>query len=641
MIWGENMNIQIQLCGMALLFIIVLLLVGQRKINVSSQKVFNTILVCVMSSTVCNILMTLFLQVYKMQNIFFEEILTRIYMLSTIFVCALSFIYFTVELEYVIADMVRLRRAATAVMCVSVFAIIICNIEYRFDSKFGVVYLRGSAVNMAYIAAVVLVLSNFIILFRYKRYMDKRRWEAGLVWMTMWICSALVQYFNHVPTIDYAGALGVCLLFIKLENPESYLDRETGLFNEQSMKLFMKSLYKKNPNFSMITVATNESMYSSEEISGKKALLMAMKISEFFETLGAEIVVKHVGWMHTLVFENSEKMKIASEKIQKRFSLKWDADKKYTDVQVKPIIFEFPDCSIAENETQMLEYVNTFVNENIKTSTSKLLVFDGKYIDKITENNKISAMIVDAIREDRIEVFYQPIYSTKNKLYTSAEALVRIREKDGKLVMPGVFIPVAEKNGLIIELGKVVFRKACMFLKENNLTDKGIKYLEINLSAVQCVKEELAEQYIEIMEELQIDPKTINLEITESAALSSKEILLKNMNKLIEYGVEFSLDDFGTGYSNLNYILELPISIVKFDRQMTNSYFESEKGKLIMDAAINMIKAVGTKIVSEGVETKNQLEVLEKVSIDYIQGYYFSKPINGSDFLELLKEKNQ
>jgi len=206
--------------------------------------------------------------------------------------------------------------------------------------------------------------------------------------------------------------------------------------------------------------------------------------------------------------------------------------------------------------------------------------------------------------------------------------------------MPGVFIPVAEKTGLIIELGKVVFRKACIFLKENNLIEKGIKYLEINLSAVQCVKEELAEQYIGIMEELKIDPKTINLEITESAALSSKEILLKNMNRLIEYGVEFSLDDFGTGYSNLNYILELPISIVKFDRQMTNSYFESEKGKLIMEATINMIKAVGTKIVSEGVETKNQLDVLEKVSIDYIQGYYFSKPVSGSDFLELIKEKN-
>lgn len=634
------MNIQIQLCGVALLLLITLLLVSQRRIDISSQKVFNTILVCVLSSTVCNILMTMMLKVWKFQYIIVEEVVTRTYMFLTLFVCALSFIYVTVELEYVIANIVQLRKVATAVMGVATIAMIVCDIDYKFDDQFGVVYLYGPSVNMAYMAAAVLVLANIIILMRYRSYMDKRRWEAGLIWMTMWICSAVIQYFRHVPMIDYAGALGVCLLFIKLENPESYLDRETGLFNEQSMRLFMKAQYKKNPKFSMITVATNESMYSAEETGGRKALLMAMKISEFFESLDAKVVVKHTGWSHTLIFEDIDKMKSASLKIQKRFSEKWDADKKFTDIQVKPTIFEFPDCSVAENETEMIEYQNTFINENLKTSASKVLVFDSTCIDRISENNRISAMIVDAIREDRVEVFYQPIYSTEHKLYTSAEALVRIREKDGKLIMPGVFIPVAEKTGLIIELGKVVFRKACIFLKENNLIEKGIKYLEINLSAVQCVKEELAEQYIGIMEELKIDPKTINLEITESAALSSKEILLKNMNRLIEYGVEFSLDDFGTGYSNLNYILELPISIVKFDRQMTNSYFESEKGKLIMEATINMIKAVGTKIVSEGVETKNQLDVLEKVSIDYIQGYYFSKPVSGSDFLELIKEKN-
>ncbi len=582
------MNIQIQLCGISLLLILILLLSGQRRINIISQKIFIFMLSTVFLATITDISITLLLKEYQIINFFVEQVLTRICMFLTVLTCSLSFVYITTELESTLVNIVKSR--VLTVMKVSVFTIAICltDINYKFDSHFGVVYLYGPAVNIAYIASSICVMANLIVLYRFKKYMDKSRWETGLVWMAIWICAAIVQYFRHVPMIDYAGALGVCMLFIKLENPESYLDRETGLFNERTLKLFLENEYKKNPSFSMITVATNESMYDAKEASGKKALLMAMNISRYLDSLGALAVVKHTGWMHTLVFENREKMSEASVKIQKRFSEKWKIDKEYEDIEVNPVVFEFPDCSIAENGGQMIEYVMHFVSENLKTTTQKVLIFDAEWIEKVRKNNDVSAMIVDAIREDRIEVFYQPIYSTQQKKFTSAEALVRIRDRNGKLIMPGDFIQVAEKNGLIIELGKVVFRKACMFMKENKLYESGIRYLEINLSAVQCVKEELAQQYIDIMEELDIDPKMINLEITETAALSSKEILLRNMNKLIEYGVEFSLDDFGTGYSNLNYIMELPISIVKFDRQMTNSYFESEKGKLIMEAAINL-----------------------------------------------------
>ena len=134
-----------------------------------------------------------------------------------------------------------------------------------------------------------------------------------------------------------------------------------------------------------------------------------------------------------------------------------------------------------------------------------------------------------------------------------------------------------------------------------------------------------------------MDAKYINLEITESASTSAKKTLLGNMEELIKYGVRFSLDDFGTGQSNLNYIVDMPVDIVKFDKTMINAYFENGKARYVMDAAIHMIHGMNMEIVSEGIETKEQYKVMEDLGIRYIQGYYFSKPLPEEEFIQFLQ----
>ena len=167
-----------------------------------------------------------------------------------------------------------------------------------------------------------------------------------------------------------------------------------------------------------------------------------------------------------------------------------------------------------------------------------------------------------------------------------------------------------------------------------------MEYIEVNLSVVQCEDRSLAKMYIDIMDRYQINPACINLEITESASILMKKTLLDNMKVLIDYGVSFSLDDFGNGQSNLNYIVDMPVRIVKFDRDMTQAYFENEKAKYVLHAATDMIQGLELKVVAEGVETAEQLKELERLGIDYIQGYYFSKPVEAGKFIEFLKVKN-
>ena len=249
-------------------------------------------------------------------------------------------------------------------------------------------------------------------------------------------------------------------------------------------------------------------------------------------------------------------------------------------------------------------------------------------------------LISDAIINDRLEVWYQPIYSTELRRFASAEALVRIRRENGELVPPADFIPIAESNGSILKVGETVFRKVCEFLNKSEIDKHGISYIEINLSVVQCAYEKLAEDYISIMADYGISPKLINLEITESASMNAKKTLLENMKRLTSYGVNFSLDDFGTGQSNLDYIVDMPVDIVKFDKGMTSAYFENGKAKYIMDAAMSMIQGMNLKIVSEGIETEEQFKVMNDLGINYIQGYYFSKPLSADEFMKFIIKNN-
>ncbi len=141
---------------------------------------------------------------------------------------------------------------------------------------------------------------------------------------------------------------------------------------------------------------------------------------------------------------------------------------------------------------------------------------------------------------------------------------------------------------------------------------------------------------MEIMRRYNINPRMINLEITESAELSDKETMIRNMDVLRSCGVRFSLDDFGTGQSNLNYIVDMPVDIVKFDREMTWSYFENTKAKYVMETSVSMIHGMDLQIVTEGVENEKQYHILKELGIDFIQGYYLSRPLSARNFLEFM-----
>lgn len=248
--------------------------------------------------------------------------------------------------------------------------------------------------------------------------------------------------------------------------------------------------------------------------------------------------------------------------------------------------------------------------------------------------------ITDAIKNHLFEMYYQPIYDTALKSFTSSEALIRLNNSSIGPIGPSEFIPIAEKTGQIIQIGDYVLRDVCRFIKETDLKSLGIEYIEVNLSAIQCLQRNFISSLKAIIKEYGVDPALICFEITETASNCAPDIFLSNLNELHELGFKLALDDFGTGYGNLQRLISLPFDYVKFDNYTTARICSEEKLRNLFPKLINMIRSMDAKIVCEGVETKEQLDFLVSLTVDYIQGYYFSTPVNETQYINYSKEKN-
>jgi EAL domain-containing protein (putative c-di-GMP-specific phosphodiesterase class I) len=287
----------------------------------------------------------------------------------------------------------------------------------------------------------------------------------------------------------------------------------------------------------------------------------------------------------------------------------------------------------AEDVIRVLE---SSLQEAEESGAEMTVINSEQVLEKDRREGEILHILKEAVHGGRFEVYYQPIYSVKKKCYSCAEALIRLKDDRLGYISPEEFVPIAERHGLIIEMGAFVFRDVCRFFSEERLWERGIEYVDVNLSVVQCMQENLHEQLIAVMDEYQLPYHCINLEITETAAVLSTERLRHNMNCLMEKGVHFSLDDYGTGFSNTASIIEYPFHTIKLDKSMLWSSADSEKALCALEHMIAMIKSMHMDIVCEGVETQAQAAMLESMGCDYFQGYYFSKPVNGEAFLDVL-----
>lgn len=629
------MNIQMQVCGLIVLVLLLYFYKRQDTVGLFTEILFKRALYTSIVCLVLDILSVILIMNMEKLPLPLVRLECKMYLVSL--VCTGY-----VALVYACSDAFRLAKANQIVkmMGIAVIAVsfVIFVLPIRIFREGTMVYTYGPSCMATYIGAVVLILVTLFYVTRSKNGMNPRRSRAIRVWMGIWLLSAVIQLFNsELLLVGFASAIGIEILFFELENPEGNIDRKSGLFNAGAFNDFMRYRFNGNETNCIMLISLEDA--NANDVDEMDDVML--EVAGFIKRISEAKKFKTDEKEYTLVFDNRENLDRAYAMIDARFQKEWLEEKNnMAPIMLSPYYVLVPSGKVAKNVDEMLGILKYFKAHSMDNPESHIVVVDDNNVAKKRAREEMIATLVSAMKEDRVEVFFQPIYSTHEKKFVSAEALVRIRKKDGSVIPPGLFIPIAEETGLIGKLGELVFEQTCKFIKNNKPEQYGLEYIEVNLSVVQCENRSLTKMYIDIMDEYKVDPAFINLEITESASIIMKKTLLENMKVLIDYGVSFSLDDFGNGESNLNYIVDMPVRIVKFDRDMTQAYFENEKAKYVLQAATDMIQGLKLKVVAEGVETADQLKELERLGIDYIQGYYFSKPIEAAQFIEFLKIKN-
>ncbi len=499
----------------------------------------------------------------------------------------------------------------------------------------GPTYQRGPFIWIAYAVSYLYLSASLVIILVNRKYHSKAQLTAIIVAFILQVGSSIFQFLVPNVLVEmFVTSLTLLTLSLFMENPEHFIDYKTMNFNFRSFTVTVRRMLdlKESFNVVLIHVTNAASLYSlyphEQAIAFNRAC--SASLSEKARKIDHSAVVYYLGSAtFAYVFRDRSKEEAIKNLIQHDFSLPMTHAGISFLFNAKTCLVNCPeDCSDA---TSLVSFATTFFDLTESDSLDVRpyrhhrgnLLFE---LDHILEN---------AIAKKSFSVYYQGIYSLKQKRFIAAEALLRLKDDDYGTIMPGLMIPYAERRGKIVAISRVVMEKSFDFFI-HHLRGK-LDYIEINLSPLQLMDPNLPDDISSLAKTYGIKPEEIIFEITEGAAAMEDVALNNNIKALREQGYRIAIDDFGTGYSNLSRILRLDISVLKFDRSMTDLLAKGEQDDAFL-GLFSIFSPRGIKLLFEGVETKEVAEKLTKMKADHIQGYYYSKTIPEEEFLSLLEQ---
>ncbi|MBP5554134.1 MAG: EAL domain-containing protein [Lachnospiraceae bacterium] len=506
----------------------------------------------------------------------------------------------------------------------------------------GISYVRGDLMSVYDYFGFYFMVFSLIQLFVIRKRLSVEKFLAMLLVYPVNVIAIIVQdVYPQLMTGMFGASLSVLMLAFFVFRPDESIDLETGLssfipFENDIENLILSGrraivIFCKISNDSEIRSLTDIRVYrkilrSIADVLVKERYRGILSTSDFYYLRG--------GLYANIIQGRFDRALIRKQidKLVNRYSEGYSGAG--YDVQLDMCICSvlIPD-DISEKE-ELMKFSERIQNliEPWKPVQYSEISFDREFVIL----NSIDSIIEDAIRHNRFEMYYQPIYSLKDKTYKCAEALIRLNSEEFGSISPSVFIPAAEKTGRIVHIGDFVIKDVCRFLSQHSPEELGVDYIEVNLSIIQCMQADMAVKIKKYMAEYNIDPNWINFEITETAADGAYERVLETMNAISAEGVRFSLDDYGSGYSNLHRVMSFPYKVIKLDKSLTDEAADPEKRR-ILEEAIKLIKSMGARIVVEGVESKEISDWFEAQGCDFIQGFYYAKPMTEREYLDFMK----
>ena len=498
-------------------------------------------------------------------------------------------------------------------------------------------YCRGPLNSIGYLTTVVQMILVFICYLNNKRSTDKMMRRALLYTFPAIIISIALQLaFTEIMLNGIIMANVALSLFLNFKSNATGISTVTKLNNRL---MFFQDVDVKISAEQPIQVLLL-SLKSYSYINQKYGYRIGDEILYHF-AVALEKQIPHASVFHmngttfALGFNYTDDEQAAKNLESTKRFLDEGIDYMSTKIHGKYIIVEYISANVEANVKEFYERLKYAGSLADKAGLSYI-----RYTDDIGSEMLRRRYIIERLEnidEDHgYEVWLQPIFCLRNERFCSAEALIRLRDTDGRYISPGEFIPIAEQTGDINKITWFVVEKICSYLEEN--PDISIA-VSINLPMSQMFDDGFASKLNSILEKHGIERRRICIEFTERSIYRDFEKLKTKMESLKELGYRFFLDDFGTGYSNFSCLLKLPFEVIKLDSNITNTIItEGSSSKLVMTLT-ELFHSMNLTVVAEGVETESLVEALKAHGIDRIQGYYYAKPMNLDSIKEFYKDK--
>ena len=487
---------------------------------------------------------------------------------------------------------------------------------------------------LIYIAAALYYVMALIVFTRSWTFIAGKRKVAIVFSFVLVVVGVFVQLLNKNLKVEVlAEAIGFTGAMMAVENEDDRIDFGTMFYNRIALSYDVGGCMKHHRKLSVIVLRINNYEVINRLAGNEETNVLSDILSGFLTSLVKRYYI-YVPNDSTFVMTLYDKPRKEVDQLVDKLAARMEEPWEYQDfsIQISSTIL------VTQMPEQIREVSELFYMIDSPVPQKELKpVMKEHDLDYIMRRQAVEKAITRGFTDNSFEVYYQPTYHIDGRIH-GAEALTRMNDKELGRIFPDEFIPVAEQTGMIDDLDDYVLEEVCKFIRSGIPQKYGVVNINVNLSVLQCMKPGFIRNINQIVEQYGIKKRSINFEITESIAADDYRILSKVIKQLKDDGYLFSMDDYGTGYSNVSAVFSLNLDVVKIDKSILWGAEKSKLGMIILENTIRMIRQMEKKILVEGVETKEQIELLRKLGVDYLQGFYFSKPIPKDEFIQLIEK---
>lgn len=418
----------------------------------------------------------------------------------------------------------------------------------------------------------------------------------------------------------------------------AFHDRLTDLPNRDKVGLYINERIKRQIPISCLYISIDRWQFLSDMLGHAGVNHLLLQISDRLQkTIHPQDVLARIESSEFLIVLSDERSSLATHKAEKCYTAlaqPFDIDGTVISLTMKAGISHYPeDATTSEN---LMYYAKLALHASFHTTQTAIKEFKIETRDEILRTVQIEQYLAQALDQNQFEIVFQPKISAAQQKMTGVEVLARWTQSELGFVSPAEFIPIAEKTGAIHALGDWVLRTACLRWVAWKKAGVSPFSIAVNVSPLQFASQEFLPRLEKILLETHMDPAYLELEITESAALSYETATYEKLATIQARGIRVSLDDFGTGYSSFTQLRSLPVQLLKIDRSFITFLFEEKNQQAIVQSMIQLGHNLEMEVLIEGVETVEQADWLAREGCDYFQGYYFSRPLTETALMDYL-----